>query len=48
MSKWMAKRAYSIQLVTLNDYDNLDSKQKVVFDLVRDISERNNIKLPEI
>lgn len=48
MSKWMAKRAYSIQLVTLNDYDNLDSKQKVVFDLVRDISERNGIKLPEI
>lgn len=48
MSKWMAKRSYSIELVTLNDYDNLNEKQKVVYDLIKDISERNNIKLPEI
>jgi len=48
MSRWMAKRAYSIQLITIEDYDSLNSKQKIVFDLVRDISEKNNIKLPEI
>ncbi len=48
MSRWVAKRAYSIQLVNVNEYDNLDTKQKIVFDLVKDISERNNIKLPEI
>lgn len=48
ISKWMAKRAYWVQVVTINDYSSLDSKQKVVFDVVRDLAERNHIKMPEV
>ncbi len=48
LSKWMAKRAYWVQVVDVNDYSNLDSKEKVVFDLVRDLAERNHIKMPEV
>jgi len=48
MSKWSAKRAYWVQVVTIDDYDSLDTKQKVVFDLVKDLSNRNNITMPEV
>ena len=48
MSKWMAKRAFKLQIIWIDQYDNLSTKQKVVFDVVRDLSERNHIKLPEI
>ena len=48
MSRWMAKKAYSIELVTINEYNSLDSKQKIVYDLVKDISERNHINMPEV
>ncbi len=48
LSKWMAKKAYSISLVTIDDYDSLDSKQKIVFDVVKDLAERENIKMPEV
>ncbi len=48
MSKWMAKRAYWVQIVWVDKYYDLDEKQKVVFDVVKDLSERNNIKLPEV
>ena len=48
MSKWMAKMAYKIQIVTKKDYYNLTSKQKLVFDVVEQLAERNNIKMPEV
>ncbi len=48
ISKWMAKRAYNVKVVSMNDYYNLDTKQKVVFDVVKDLAERNNIKMPEV
>jgi len=48
MSRWIAKRAYSIELVSIDDYSKLDSKQKLVYDLVRDIAERNHIDMPEV
>lgn len=48
LSKWMAKRAYWVQVVNINEYSNLDSKEKVVFDLVRDLAERNHITMPEV
>jgi Zn-dependent protease with chaperone function len=44
----MAKKAYSIKLATQEDYYNLDSKQKIVFDVVKDLAERENIKMPEV
>lgn len=48
LSKWMAKRSYWVQVVNINDYSNLDSKEKIVFDLVRDLAERNHITMPEV
>jgi heat shock protein HtpX len=48
LSRWSAKRAYNIQVVSIEDYYNLNSKEKIVFDVVKDLAERNNITLPEI
>jgi Zn-dependent protease with chaperone function len=48
MSRWVAKRAYNVQIVSIRDYDNLNLKQKIVFDVVNDLASRNNIKMPEV
>lgn len=48
MSKWSAKKAYWVQLVTSEDYFKLDEKQKIVFDVVKELSERENISMPEV
>ncbi|MDP2091331.1 MAG: protease HtpX [Candidatus Gracilibacteria bacterium] len=48
ISKWMAKRAYGVQVVSISEYYNLDPKQKVVFDVVKDLAERNRIDMPEV
>lgn len=48
ISKWMAKRAYNVKVVSIKDYDNLNPKQKIVFDVVQDLASRNNIKMPEV
>lgn len=48
ISKWMAKKAYNITILTQDDYLNLDSKQKLVWDTVKNLSERNHINMPEV
>lgn len=48
MSKWMAKKAYKIQLFSKQNYSNFNIKQKIVWDIVEDLSQRNNIKMPEV
>ncbi|MDR2640308.1 MAG: hypothetical protein LBC61_03080 [Candidatus Peribacteria bacterium] len=48
MSKWTAKRAYSIVLISNENLDKLDEKEKVVWNVVRDLSERNHITMPEV
>lgn len=48
ISKWMAKKAYNITIITQDDYLNLDSKQKLVWDTVKNLSERNHINMPEV
>ena len=48
ISKWMAKKAYNITILTKADYYNLDSKQKIVWDTISDLSEKNRIKMPEV
>ncbi|MBT3729100.1 hypothetical protein HOF65_02835 [bacterium] len=44
----MAKRAYKIKVLKIEDFDNLNEKQKAVWTIVQDLSERNNIKMPEV
>jgi hypothetical protein len=44
----MAKKAYNITVITKSDYNSLDSKQKIVWDTISDLSERNHIDMPEV
>jgi len=48
ISKWMAKRAYDIQLIDIKDVSSLDEKSKLVWQVVVDLAERNRIKMPEV
>lgn len=48
LSKWMAKKAYKIQLFNIENISGLDRKQRLVWDVVNDLAERNHIKTPEV
>lgn len=48
ISKWLAKTTYWVRIVTQADYNSLSEKEKLVFDVVKDLSERNHIKMPEV
>ena len=48
MSKWMAKRAYNIRIITASDLSLLNEKERLVYDTVSNLSERNHIKMPEV
>ncbi len=48
MSKWMAKRAYNITIIDQSDLYNLSTKEKLVYDIVFDLSMKNGIKMPEV
>ena len=48
MSKWMAKKAYNIRLITASDLNMLNEKERLVYDTVSNLSERNHIKMPEV
>ena len=48
MSKWMAKKAYNIGLITASDLSMLNEKERLVYDTVSNLSERNHIKMPEV
>jgi len=48
LSKWMAKRAYNIVLITPDNLSSLDKKEKIVWNVVSDLADRNHIKMPEV
>lgn len=48
MSKWTAKRMYSIKTITSEDLHNLSTKEKIVYDVVREISNKHGITMPEV
>lgn len=48
LSKWMAKRAYPMTMITQENLSQLDEKERVVWDTVIELSERENIKTPEV
>lgn len=48
ISKWVAKKAYKIDFITIDKVSELPEKQKVVWDTVVSLSERNRINLPEV
>lgn len=48
ISKWTAKRAYKIDIITQNDFSRISSKEKLVYDTVLDIANSHGIKTPEV
>jgi len=48
LSKWFAKRAYDMTYITHDNASELDEKQRIVWDTVVDLSERNHINIPEV
>jgi hypothetical protein len=41
MSKWMAKRAYKITLITEENESKLDDKERVVYNTVLSLAKEN-------
>ena len=48
ISKWMAKRTYNINIIKQDDVYTLNEKEKIVWDTVQSLAERNYIKMPEV
>lgn len=48
ISKWMAKKAYGVQVLNKEELHGFDPKMRIVFDVVEDLSERHHIKMPEV
>ena len=48
ISRWSAKRAYNIIPFTQEDIHSLRGKDKLVYDTVQQIAERNHIQIPEV
>ena len=48
LSKWMAKRAYWVQVIKKEKVSSLSQKEKIVFDIVEELAERNKITMPEV
>jgi hypothetical protein len=44
----MAKRAYNIDIITPDMVSDLNKKQKLVWTVVEELADRNNIKMPEV
>ena len=48
LSKWMAKKAYRITLIQKDDVYSLSEKEKIVWQVVEELAERNHITMPEV
>ena len=48
LSKWSAKRAYNIQIIEEKNLYDLSKKERFVYDIVYDLSQKNSIKMPEV
>ncbi|MDD3302638.1 MAG: protease HtpX [Candidatus Gracilibacteria bacterium] len=48
LSKWTAKRAYNIKLINQYELSSISRKERLVFDIVYDLSNKHGIKLPEV
>ena len=48
ISKWMAKRAYDITLITEENESSLDEKERIVYTTVLSLAKQHWIKTPEV
>jgi hypothetical protein len=44
----MAKRAYDLTMITLENVKDLDEKELAVWNTVANLAENNHIKMPEV
>ena len=48
MSKWMAKRFHHMQMITLENLSSVSSSEKLVYQTVEHIAQKNGITMPEV
>lgn len=48
ISRWIAKRAYSITLVDRNNLWEFGEKMKIVYETVENLAQNNHIQMPEV
>lgn len=48
ISKWMAKKMHNIVLINNENLHSLSEKERRVYTLIQDISNKNGIKMPEV
>lgn len=48
LSKWMAKRAYGVKVYSKEEIAMMGGKERLVYQVVEDISERHRIMMPEV
>ena len=48
ISKWMAKRAYNINLITIKELSSFSEKERLVYNVVEELASRHHIKMPEV
>lgn len=48
ISRWIAKKSYWITPITTEEVFSLTAKEKLVWDTVAELAERNNIDMPEV
>lgn len=48
ISRWMAKRSYKITPITADEVSWLSKKERLVWNTVKELSERNHIEMPEV
>jgi hypothetical protein len=44
----MAKRAYNVVVITPENIQKLDEKERIVYDVVQRLALDNHIKMPEV
>lgn len=48
ISRWMAKKAYKIKPIEADEISMLSEKERLVYQVVQDLAERNHIVMPEV
>lgn len=48
ISRWSAKRAYNVTLINASNIHRASEKEKKVYEIITNIANQNNIKMPEV
>jgi len=48
LSRWMAKKMHNITLIKADNLNNLSDKERKLYNLIQELSNKNGIKIPEV